>query len=39
MREYTFTAQCKSGQVKTFTFEAAGYREARKKLEELIEAN
>ena len=39
MREYTFTAECKSGQVKTFTFQAANYRAARTQLEQLIEAN
>ncbi len=39
MNTYTFTAECKSGKVKTFTFEAEGYRAARKKLQELIEAN
>lgn len=39
MREYTFTAECKSGAVKTFTFEAEGYKAARAKLQELIEAN
>lgn len=39
MKEYTFTAECRSGVVKTFTFQAAGYKEARTKLQELIEAN
>lgn len=39
MRDYTFTAECKSGQVKTFTFQAEGYLAARTKLQELIEAN
>lgn len=39
MKDYTFTAQCKSGQVKTFNFQAEGYLDARKKLQELIEAN
>jgi len=39
MRDYTFTALCKSGQVKTFNFQAAGYIAARQKLQELIELN
>ena len=39
MRDYTFTAKCKSGQVKTFSFQAQGYIAARIKLEELIAAN
>ncbi len=39
MRDYTFTALCKSGQTKTFTFQATGYLAARTKLQELIEAN
>ena len=39
MRDYTFTAECNSGQVKTFTFQSANYRAARTKLEELIAAN
>jgi len=39
MRTYTFTAQCASGQWKTFTFTASGYREARTKLTEHIESN
>lgn len=39
MKKYKFTALCKSGQTKTFEFEAEDYRAARKKLQELIEAN
>ena len=39
MRTYTFTAQCRSGQVKTFTFEAANFTAARKELERLIQEN
>jgi hypothetical protein len=39
MKNYKFTAECKSGQVKTFEFTANGYQAARKKLQELIEAN
>lgn len=38
-RSYTFTALCKSGKEKTVTFEASSYLEARKKLQEFIEAN
>lgn len=36
---YKFTALCKSGKTKTFEFEADGYLDARKKLQELIQAN
>lgn len=39
MKTYKFTALCKSGQVKTFEFEAENFREARKKLQELIDSN
>jgi tRNA A58 N-methylase Trm61 len=39
MRDYKFTAVCKSGQVKTFEFQAANYLAARKKLQELIDSN
>lgn len=39
MRDYTFTALCKSGQTKTFNFQAEGYLAARTKLEELIATN
>lgn len=39
MRDYTFTALCKSGQTKTFTFQAEGYLAARAELQRLIEAN
>lgn len=39
MNKYKFTALCKSGQTKTFEFEASGYLEARKKLQELIDVN
>lgn len=39
MRDYTFVAECKSGQKKTFNFQAANYNEARKKLNELIDSN
>lgn len=39
MTTYKFTALCKSGATKTFEFEADGYLAARKKLQELIEAN
>lgn len=39
MNNYKFTAQCKSGAIKTFEFQAAGYLAARTKLQELIEAN
>lgn len=39
MRTYTFTAECKSGIVKTFTFDAAGYLAARQQLNTLIDAN
>lgn len=38
-RTYTFTALCKSGNNKTTTFEASSYIEARKRLQEFIEAN
>ena len=38
-RSYTFTAQCASGQWKTFTFNATGYKDARKKLDEYIANN
>lgn len=39
MRTYTFTALCKSGERKTTTFQASGYLEARKKLQEFIDTN
>ena len=39
MNTYKFTALCKSGEWKTFEFQAANYLEARAKLSELIEAN
>lgn len=39
MNNYKFTAECKSGQVKTFEFQAANYLAARKKLQELIAGN
>jgi len=39
MRTYKFTALCKSGETKTTTFQASGYLEARKKLQEFIENN
>lgn len=39
MRTYTFTALCNSGQYKTVTFEASGYREARRMLSEFIANN
>ena len=39
MRDYSFTALCKSGEVKTFNFQAENYLAARKKLQELIEEN
>lgn len=39
MKNYKFTAQCKSGKTKTVEFEADGYRTARKKLQEFIESN
>lgn len=38
-RTYNFTALCKSGASKSTTFTAASYSEARKKLQEFIEAN
>ena len=38
-RTYNFTALCKSGASKSTTFTAATYTEARKKLQEFIEAN
>ena len=38
-RSYTFTALCKSGSSKSTTFTAASYNEARKKLQEFIDAN
>lgn len=38
-RSYTFNALCKSGQQKSTTFTANSYTEARKKLQEFIEAN
>lgn len=39
MKTYKFTAQCRSGQTKTFEFQANGYLEARKKLQEYIDNN
>lgn len=39
MYTYTFTAQCASGEWKTTTFQAAGYREARRMLNEFIRNN
>ena len=39
MRTYKFTAQCRSGEWKTFEFEAESYKAARIRLSELIEAN
>jgi hypothetical protein len=39
MNTYNFTAKCKSGQVKSFTFQANGYLEARNKLQQLIDSN
>ena len=39
MRTYSFTAECKTGQVKTFTFDAVNFSAARIKLVELIETN
>ena len=38
-RTYNFTAQCKSGSSKSTTFTATSYSEARKKLQEFIDAN
>lgn len=38
-RTYNFTALCKSGASKSTTFTATSYTEARKKLQEFIEAN
>ena len=38
-RTYNFTALCKSGAAKATTFTASSYAEARKKLQEFIEAN
>lgn len=39
MKNYKFTAVCKSGQTKTFEFQASNYNEARAKLNELIQQN
>jgi hypothetical protein len=39
MNTYKFTAKCKSGEWKTFEFEAKNYKEARNKLSQLIEEN
>lgn len=39
MKNYTFIAQCRSGQVKTTTFQASSYLEARTKLQEFIDNN
>ena len=39
MKNYKFTALCKSGATKTFEFQASGYLAARAKLQELIDAN
>ena len=39
MRTYTFTALCKSGEYKTTTFQASGYRNAREQLNQFIENN
>ena len=39
MNTYKFTALCKSGQTKTFEFQAENYRQARKELDRLIEIN
>ena len=39
MRNYKFTAKCKSGEWKTFEFQAENYKDARVKLSELIESN
>lgn len=38
-RSYTFTALCKSGAQKETSFTATSYSEARKKLQEFIDAN
>lgn len=38
-RTYTFTSLCKSGSVKSTTFTAAHYNEARAKLQEFIDNN
>ena len=38
-RTYNFTALCKSGSSKSTTFTATSYSEARKKLQEFIDAN
>lgn len=39
MRSYKFTALCASGDWKTFEFEASGYKEARRILNQLISDN
>lgn len=38
-RTYNFTALCKSGSTKSTTFTASSYTDARKKLQDFIEAN
>jgi hypothetical protein len=39
MRHYSFQVECKSGQVKIFECDAPNFREARKLMEEFIQAN
>jgi hypothetical protein len=36
---YTFTVECKSGETKTTTFEAANFSEARVKLADFVDQN